>query len=141
MVMYLKNKASKSICLVCVLVFILLTSICSAATNQELISGKSQTLPVVGMVTFVDIGAHKCIPCKMMAPIIKELATAYEGKAAIAFVDIWLNPDEAKKYNVRSIPTQIFFDASGNEVFRHVGFYRKEEIVAQLNNLGVHVGD
>jgi len=119
----------------------MITTSCYAATNAELISGKPQALPVNGTVTFLDIGAHKCIPCKMMAPIIKELAIAYEGKVAIAFIDVWEYPEEAKKYNIRTIPTQIFYDAKGEEVFRHIGFYKKEEILAQFNKLGVDIGE
>ncbi len=141
MIVHLKNTSFKTLCVIFTLGSILLAVSCYAATNTELISGKPQTLPVSGMVTFLDIGAHKCIPCKMMAPIIKELAVDYEGKAAIAFIDVWEYPEEAKKYNIRSIPTQIFYDTNGKEVFRHIGFFKKEEIIAQLNNLGVHTGE
>lgn len=94
-------------------------------------------LPVKGMVTMVDIGAKKCIPCKMMAPIIVELEKEYKDKAAIVFIDVWENPAQGKKFGIRSIPTQIFYDKSGKEVWRHVGFLDKERIVAMLEKLGV----
>ncbi len=105
------------------------------ASNSELISGKPQQLPVDGMVTMVDIGAKSCIPCKMMAPILTELALEYEGKAAIAFIDVWQHPDEAKKYGIRTIPTQIFYDKQGKEYMRHTGFMKKESIEKILNKL------
>jgi len=94
-------------------------------------------VPVPDTVTMVDLGATACIPCKMMAPIIEELAAEYRGKAAIIFIDVWQNPDEAKKFKVSMIPTQIFFDRTGNEIYRHSGFLDKKTIVTQLAQMGV----
>jgi len=94
-------------------------------------------VPTKGMVTMVDLGAHKCIPCKMMAPILKELKKEYAGRASIQFIDVWENKDQAKKFRIQSIPTQIFFDKSGKEVSRHVGFMDKKSIVSMLEKLGV----
>ncbi len=51
-------------------------------------------VPAKGMVTMVDLGAKKCIPCKMMAPILAKLEKAYQGKAKIAFIDVWINLNE-----------------------------------------------
>jgi thioredoxin 1 len=65
----------------------------------------------------VNLGADKCIPCKMMAPILDEIKKDYVGIINVEFIDVWKNPDEAKKYNITIIPTQIFFDASGKELF------------------------
>ena len=93
--------------------------------------------PVPGKVTMVDIGAKKCIPCKMMAPIIEELEKEYRDKAAIVFIDVWKNPREGPKYGIQLIPTQIFYDAEGREVLRHEGFMEKASIVAELEKLGV----
>lgn len=109
----------------------------SPKSAPELISGNPQNVPISGMVTMVDIGAKSCIPCKMMTPIIEELSREYDGKAAIAFIDVWKHPAEAKKYRIRSIPTQIFYDAKGVEQYRHVGFMDKKSIVAMLTKLGV----
>ncbi len=94
-------------------------------------------VPVKGMVTMVDIGAKKCIPCKMMAPIMEELEKEYKGKAAIIFIDVWVDPAQGKKFGIRSIPTQIFYDRGGKEVLRHEGFMDKKSIVAELQKLGV----
>ena len=94
-------------------------------------------LPVKGMVTMIDIGAKKCIPCKMMAPILEELEKEYRGSAAIVFIDVWQNPAEGPKYRIRSIPTQIFYDREGKETYRHEGFFDKASIVAKLEQLGV----
>jgi len=87
----------------------------------------------------IDLGADKCIPCKMMAPILDELKSEYEGSLIVEFIDVWKNPDEAPKYGIKLIPTQIFFDASGKEIFRHEGFISKEDILAKWQELGVEL--
>ncbi len=94
-------------------------------------------VPVKGMVTMIDLGAKKCIPCKMMAPIMEKMEKVYQGKAAIVFIDVWENRGQAGRFGISSIPTQIFFDPEGKEVYRHVGFMGEEAIVAQLKNMGV----
>ena len=98
-------------------------------------------LPTKGMVTMIDLGAKKCIPCKMMAPILEELKREYRGKASILFVDVRENPEQARKYGISAIPTQIFFDKTGRETYRHLGFMDKEAIVGQLKKMGVEQPD
>jgi len=100
--------------------------------------GTSPEIPVKGMVTMVDVGANSCIPCKMMAPILEKLDKDYKGKAAILFIDVWKDPTQAKRFGVRTIPTQIFYDKEGDEVYRHVGFMSENAITTQLKNMGVH---
>jgi thioredoxin 1 len=87
----------------------------------------------------VDVGAGKCIPCKMMAPILEGLKKEYAGRMKVEFIDVWKNPDAGKPYGIEMIPTQIFFDASGKELFRHEGFYGKEDILAKWKELGVNL--
>ncbi len=96
-----------------------------------------ETLPVKGMVTMIDLGATECIPCKMMAPVIEKIEADYQGKAVIVFIDVWKNREQASKYRIRAIPTQIFFDPSGTEVYRHQGFMSEENIIKQLTTMGV----
>jgi len=91
----------------------------------------------VNLPRLVDLGADKCIPCKMMAPILEELKTTYNGKLQVDFIDVWKKPDEAKKYKISIIPTQIFYDSSGKELFRHEGFISKEDILAKWKEFGV----
>jgi thioredoxin 1 len=85
----------------------------------------------------VDLGATKCIPCKLMAPILEDLKKTYAGKLEVQFIDVWENPAEGPKYGIRIIPTQVFFDAAGKELFRHEGFFAKEDILAKWKELGV----
>jgi len=109
--------------------------VCGTAAAQ--MPAPPAVLPVPEMVTMVDLGAKSCIPCKMMAPILEKLSAEYRGRAAIVFIDVWENPDQAKRFKVSMIPTQIFFDRNGKEVYRHVGFMDKKSIVAQLGKMGV----
>lgn len=109
----------------------------SMAAQSPLISGEPQNVPIEGMVTMVDIGAKACIPCKMMIPVIESLSEEYEGRAAIVFIDVWKNPDESRKFGIRAIPTQIFYDKDGKEVMRHEGYFDKESIIKVLTKLGV----
>ena len=94
-------------------------------------------LPVRGMVNMIDLGAKKCIPCKMMAPIMEKMEKKYEGKAAIVFIDVWEHREQAARFRIHAIPTQIFFDTHGNEVFRHVGFMSEEQIIYVMTKMGV----
>ena len=87
----------------------------------------------------LDLGATKCIPCKMMAPILEELREEYRGRFEVVFIDIWENKEAISRYNVRVIPTQIFFNAGGKELFRHQGFYSKEQIIAKWKEFGINL--
>jgi len=69
---------------------------------------KSYGLPII-----IDFGADSCIPCKEMAPVLKELNEELRGKAIIKFVDIWKYQSFAEGYPISVIPTQIFIDADG----------------------------
>jgi thioredoxin 1 len=93
--------------------------------------------PAAGLPRLLDLGSTTCIPCKMMAPILEELRKEYEGKLQVEFIDEMANPDAAGPYRISLIPTQIFFDASGKERFRHEGFISKEDILAKWKELGV----
>jgi thioredoxin 1 len=106
--------------------------------NMQPSSGNSGVKsPAPGEVVMLDLGADECKPCIMMAPILEELKEAYAGRAKIIFVDVWKNRGEANKYGIQAIPTQIFFNAKGEEVARHTGFMDKESIVRQLTQMGV----
>ncbi len=100
-------------------------------------SEEFEKMPVKGTITMIDLGAKKCIPCKMMAPILEKMEKNYKGKAAIIFIDVWKNRDQAGRFGIRAIPTQIFFDQQGKEVYRHVGFMSEKAIVNQLKKMGV----
>jgi thioredoxin 1 len=87
----------------------------------------------------LDLGANKCASCKMMTPVLDELKQTYAGKMEVLFIDVWESEQAAKRYGIRMIPTQIFFDAEGRELFRHEGFISKEDILAKWKEMGVEL--
>lgn len=119
-------------CLVCLSLFPVAGV---GASSGDLLSGDPVELPVPGMPTMAEIGAKSCVPCRMMAPVIESLSKEYQGRVAVVFIDVWKNKGQARKYRVRSIPTQIFYDGSGMEVFRHVGFFPKEKCMEILDRI------
>jgi len=90
-----------------------------------------------GLPRLLDLGAGKCIPCRMMAPILEELKAEYAGSLEVVFIDVWQNKGAGEKYGIQMIPCQIFYDASGKELFRHEGFFAKEDILAKWKELGI----
>jgi len=92
-----------------------------------------------GLPRMIELGSVSCIPCKMMAPILEELRKEYAGKLQADFIDVNQDRDAARKFGIRVIPTQVFLDAGGKELFRHEGFFPKEEILAKWNELGVNL--
>jgi thioredoxin 1 len=93
--------------------------------------------PPAALPRLVDLGSTTCIPCKLMAPILEELKKEYAGRMQVEFIDVAENPDAGKPYRIKLIPTQVFFDASGKELWRHEGFIAKEDILAKWKELGV----
>ena len=87
----------------------------------------------------VDLGAGRCVACKMMTPILEELKKDFVGRMQVEFIDVWENPDAGKDYGINIIPTQIFFDGAGRELFRHEGFMSKEDILAKWRQLGIKI--
>lgn len=101
--------------------------------------GTAETMAVPANASkprLVDLGAGKCIPCKQMAPILEKLRVEYSGKFEVVFIDVWKDPDAANPYRIRVIPTQIFYGADGKELFRHEGFYSREQILGKWRELG-----
>ncbi len=117
---------------------------------------KKQNLPII-----IDFGADSCIPCKEMAPVLKELNYALRDKAIIRFVDVWKNNGLAKGIPLQVIPTQIFIDPTGNpytpsptinlpfkmykdsntgdHIFTvHIGGLTKEDILNILSDMGMN---
>ena len=87
----------------------------------------------------IEFGAGKCVACKMMKPVIADIKKRYAGSLEVETIDIMEDSEAAGKYDIRIIPTQVFLDANGVELFRNNGFYSQEDIVAKWNELGVEL--
>jgi thioredoxin 1 len=105
-----------------------LPSATDTLVKQALASGK----PAV-----IDLGARHCIPCKKMAPILESLSSEYRGRASVLFIDVNEDQAAALKFRIQMIPTQLFFNAQGKEVKRHIGFIDKGDILKELKAAGL----
>ncbi|MHC4591392.1 MAG: thioredoxin family protein [Planctomycetota bacterium] len=90
-----------------------------------------------GRPVVADFGRGMCIPCKMMKPILDDLKEQYKGRAEVLIIDIGDHPALAERCSIRTIPTQVFFDAGGHEVYRHEGSMPRDDVVSQLASMGV----
>lgn len=118
------------------LIFIVSLVFCAGEKIKPEVSSTSETTTKNMQeykVTFIELGSVKCVPCKMMVPIIDEVKKEYP-EVNVVFFDVWTEEGQpyAEKYGIRSIPTQIFLDKTGKEYSRHVGFFPKEELVKVL---------
>lgn len=125
------NRIKTLVAIVVILAVAFAMSVGSAA-------GKDAKKPAVKKLPkLLELGSTRCVPCKMMAPIIDELAKDYKGQLDVQFIDVWKDTKAADKYKIQSIPTQIFFDAKGKEFSRHVGFFPKEDIIKTFEKQGI----
>ncbi|MHC5139712.1 MAG: thioredoxin family protein [Planctomycetota bacterium] len=108
----------------------------SLQTHQAVAGMADDTVIGKGKPVLLELGSHSCIPCKKMMPILEELSTE-QSAFMVSFVDVWAVEGKSEQYGIQSIPTQIFFDKDGAELFRHVGFYPKEDILAKWKELGI----
>lgn len=100
-----------------------------AITNENFNEVIASELPVV-----MDFWAEWCGPCRMITPIIEEMAKEYAGKAVIGKCDVESADEIAMKYGVRNIPTIIFLK-NGEVVDKQVGACQKKDLVAKLEKL------
>jgi len=85
----------------------------------------------------VDLGAKTCKACKKMIPIMDSLEVAYKNKAEIVFIDVREDKKSLREYGVTLIPTQIFFDTTGEAIYRHIGFFSADSIEYHLKLAGM----
>jgi thioredoxin 1 len=125
--------------IVVVVVLIAVVGVVAAIKSGGSRPSAAQTSPTQpsGLPRLVDLGSVTCIPCKLMAPILEDLKKTYAGKLLVEFIDVAENPDAGRPYGIKLIPTQVFFDASGKELWRHEGFISKEDVLAKWKELGV----
>jgi thioredoxin 1 len=88
-----------------------------------------------GRPTLVDFAGTDCIPCKLMKPMLEELEKEYRGRVNVVIIEYYHNMALAEKYKVTIIPTQLVFDARGQELTRHEGFWSKEEMALEIQKL------
>lgn len=91
-----------------------------------------------GLPTVVEFGATSCTTCRNMKPILEATALQLQGKAHVVVIDLNKDYAAASQFNIRMMPTQVFFATDGHETGRHLGGMAQTEIVQRLglNNVG-----
>lgn len=129
--------------LLVILIFIvgIVISACAESANKKTANAADSTKTAAEikkpLPKLIDLGSKGCIPCKKMAPILDSLREEYKGKAEIIFIDTRENRQAGLDYKISFIPTQVFIDTTGKEIYRHVGFFPADSIVAHLKAMGV----
>ena len=97
-------------------------------------ANSEETVVKSDKVSMIDFWAEWCGPCRMVGPIVEELATEYAGQAVIGKVDVDNNPHVASQFGIRSIPTILFFK-NGVQVDKQVGVVPKNILEGKLKAL------
>lgn len=100
---------------------------------------KSDQHPAAPLITFIELGSVNCIPCRQMQPVMASIGKKYEKQIKVVFYDVW-KPETrhyANTYGIRVIPTQVFLNQGGKEIYRHEGFFPEAEIDKLLQKHGL----
>ena len=101
-------------------------------TEEDFLNALKSGKPVM-----VDFGSNSCIPCRQMRPILHEVKKEYSGKVEVLVIDVYKYKSFASEHKIQTIPTLIFFDSNGKEVYRHQGFMSKNLILEQFREMGI----
>ena len=117
------------------------SGLCGSFDTSKSSSTVSQSDVPTGtyQATFVELGSVNCIPCKQMKSVMEAIEKEYAGKVKVVFHDVWTDGGKpyGEQYGIRVIPTQVFIDKNGKEIFRHEGYFPKEAVEKVLSDAGV----
>ena len=126
----------KNIITIAIIASIALIS-CQKQSNPSPAAKPAVTNSATAKIKFLEIGSDKCIPCKQMKVVTENIVIKYGDELAFQYIDIYENKDVADDYKVQLIPTQIFYNQKGVEIFRHVGYFPEEKIDSLLQANGL----
>lgn len=118
-----------------ILIFVLAFSLSCFALNKKAKADSVKTAKP--KITFLELGSDSCIPCKKMKPILKSIEEKYGSQIKVEFIDIRKKRQMALKYKVRVMPTQVFLNENGKEIFRNMGYYPEQQIDTFLQKQGL----
>jgi thioredoxin 1 len=129
----------KKVCGAIAALLLLISISCTSKQKPQGAENTTENKNVKYIVTFIELGSVRCIPCQLMQPVMKSIREKYGTQVNVVFHDVWTEAGApfAKQYGIEAIPTQIFLDKDGKEYFRHVGFFPEEELIKILNQKGV----
>ena len=87
----------------------------------------------------LELGSSRCMSCIEMAKVLDALRASQGVKLQVDFIDVFEQPEAADRYKISLIPTQIFYDSAGREIFRHTGYFAHDDILAKFRELGVKI--
>jgi thiol-disulfide isomerase/thioredoxin len=111
----------------------------SSSNNQPLKATFAQYIKGLHKPVLVDFGSTSCVPCKMMIPVLEELKNKYSTNLETIIININEDPKKTQEYKIKTIPTQIFFDAKGIEITRHFGFISTADILATFQSNQIEI--
>ena len=126
----------KNIITIAIIASIALIS-CNKQSNPSPAARPAVTNSATAKIKFLEIGSDKCIPCKQMKVVTENIVKKYGDELAFEFIDINIDENATEKYKVQLIPTQIFYNPKGVEIFRHVGYFPEEKIDSLLQANGL----
>jgi len=97
----------------------------------------AESVSAKGTVTMINLESHACPACRRMVPVLEAIGKRFEGRVSVILIDVDKDPGQLDRFKTEYVPLQVFFNAEGKEVYRHVGFMPEEDIVAQLRKMGV----
>lgn len=89
-----------------------------------------------GPPRLLELGSMRCQACLEMAKVLDALRASQGAKLRVDFIDVFEQPDAADRYGITVIPTQILYDGTGKEIFRHTGYFAHDDILAKFRELG-----
>ncbi len=98
---------------------------------------RPQAVAPLGRPRLLELGSTRCQACQQMAQVLDALRASQGQRLQVDFVDVFEQPEAYERYKISLIPTQILYDAAGRELYRHVGYFSHDDILAKFRALGV----
>jgi len=105
----------------------------TSAAKPEVVAAPAKA---AGLPRIWDFGSENCIPCKFMYEVLTPMMKEYAGKVDIRIINVYQEQALSSQYRIQIIPTQVFMDASGKELYRHVGAYPRDSILLKFKEYG-----
>lgn len=131
----MKSNGAKIAVVIVIMILISIIFQIKAGNNEEE-KFLNEDLDMKQLPRLIDFGSD-CATCAQMIPILNEIKEEYKGRLIVEVVDVYDNPSRTSEYNIMTIPTQVFLNEKGEEVFRNIGPYSVEEIKMKLTELGI----
>jgi thioredoxin 1 len=114
--------------------FVLYRAIGAASRDAETHPASSA---IAGLPTLIELGSDSCSSCLAMRKVLTELERRHAGRLNVESVDVVRRPDQASRWRIRVIPTQVFLDGDGREITRHLGYLSAQAVEARFRAHGI----